>query len=115
MAQTPCAMSTLEVLQHCTSQCRKLLAIIGTFDPESSNNITFNLDNVISLLSQQLSFHFDVFFHNQQIHLSIMDEGASTCVMSLACWKILKSHALNKSPTMLCAFDGQGFHPHGLL
>jgi hypothetical protein len=35
--------------------------------------------------------------------------------MSLACWKGLKSPALNKSPTMLCAFDGQGFHPHGLL
>jgi hypothetical protein len=35
--------------------------------------------------------------------------------MSLACWKSLKSPTLNKSPTMLCAFDGRGFHPHGLL
>jgi hypothetical protein len=35
--------------------------------------------------------------------------------MSLACWKGLKSPALNKSPTMLHAFDGRGFHPHGLL
>ena len=35
--------------------------------------------------------------------------------MSLACWKGLKSPALNKSPTMLRAFDGRGFHPHGLL
>jgi hypothetical protein len=44
-----------------------------------------------------------------------LDEGASTCVMSLAYWKGLKSPALNKSPTMLRAFDGQGFHPHVLL
>jgi hypothetical protein len=53
--------------------------------------------------------------HNQHIHHIILDEGASTCVMSLACWKILKSPALNQSPTMIRAFDGQGFHPHGIL
>jgi hypothetical protein len=35
--------------------------------------------------------------------------------MSLACWKILKSLALNKSPTMLREFYGKGFHLHGLL
>jgi hypothetical protein len=35
--------------------------------------------------------------------------------MSLACWKSLKSPTLNKSPTMLRAFNGRGFHPHGLL
>jgi hypothetical protein len=53
--------------------------------------------------------------HNQQIHRTILDEGASTCVMSLACWKGLKSPSLNKSTTMLHAFDGRGFHPHELL
>jgi hypothetical protein len=35
--------------------------------------------------------------------------------MSLACWKGLKSPALNKSPTLLRSFDGRGFHPHGIL
>jgi hypothetical protein len=35
--------------------------------------------------------------------------------MSLACWKGLKSPGLNQSPTMLRAFDGRGFCPHGLL
>ena len=62
-----------------------------------------------------MAFQIDVVVHNQQIHRTILDEGASTCVMSLACWKGLKSPALNKSPMMLCAFDGRGFHPHGLL
>jgi hypothetical protein len=99
-------MSTLEVLQHCPSQRRMLLAAIGAFDPESSNSITFNLDNFTSRLSHQLAFQVDVVVHNQQIHRTILDEGASTCVMSLACWKILKSPTLNKSPTMLHAFDG---------
>jgi hypothetical protein len=45
LAQAPCAMSTLEVLQHCPSQRRMLLATIGAFDPESSNNLMFNLDD----------------------------------------------------------------------
>jgi hypothetical protein len=45
LAQAPCAMSSLEVLQHCPSQCRTLLAALGTFDLESSNYITFNLDD----------------------------------------------------------------------
>jgi hypothetical protein len=115
LAQAPCAMSALEVLQHCPSQRRTLLATLGTVDPESSNHIMFNLDNYASRLSHQLAFQVDVVVHNQQIHRTILDEGASTCVMSLACWKGLKSPALNKSPTMLRTFDGRGFHPHGLL
>jgi hypothetical protein len=108
-------MSVLEVLQHYPNQSRTLLATISTFDPESSNNITFNLDIFTSWLSHQLSFQIDVVVHNQQIHRTILDEGASTCVMPLACCKILKSPTLNKSPTMLHAFDRRGFHLHKLL
>jgi hypothetical protein len=99
-------MSPLEVLQHLPSQRRTLLASIGTIDLELSNNIMFNLDNYTSRLSHQLAFQIDVVVHNQQIHQTILDEGASTCVISLACWKSLKSSALNKSPMMLHAFDG---------
>ena len=45
LAQAPCAMSALEVLQHCPNQRRTLLAAIGAFDLESSNNLMFNLDD----------------------------------------------------------------------
>ena len=68
LAQALCAMSALEVLQHCPSQRRMLLATIGTIDPESSNNIMFNLNNYKSRLSHQLAFQIDVVVHNQQIH-----------------------------------------------
>jgi hypothetical protein len=78
-------MSVLEVLQHCPSQRRMLMAALGAVDPESSNHIMFNLDNYVSLLSHQLAFQVDVVVHNQQIHRTILDEGTSTCVMSLAC------------------------------
>jgi hypothetical protein len=75
----------------------------------------FNLDNYTSRISHQLAFQFYVVVHNQQIHRTILNEGASTCVMYLECWKGLKSPALNKSPTMLHTFDGRVFHPHGIL
>jgi hypothetical protein len=68
LAQASCVMSALEVLQHCSSQCRTLLATISTVDPESSNHIMFNLDNYASRLSHQLAFQVDVVVHNQQIH-----------------------------------------------
>jgi hypothetical protein len=85
LAQAPCVMFALEVLQHYPSQRRTLLASIGTFDPDSSNNITFKLDNFKSRLSHQLAFQIDVVVHNQHIHRNILDEGDSICVMSLDC------------------------------
>jgi hypothetical protein len=65
LAQAPCAMSALEVLQHCPNQYRTLLAAIGSFDPESSNNLTFNLDDHQPRLSHQLVFQIYVVVHNQ--------------------------------------------------
>ena len=35
--------------------------------------------------------------------------------MSLACWKDLGSPTLLKSMTMLIAFDGHSFQPHGII
>ena len=45
----------------------------------------------------------------------VLDEGASTSVLSLSCWKSLISPKLVTSPTTLKAFDGQVFQPHGLI
>jgi hypothetical protein len=64
LSQAPCVMLALEVLQHCPRQCRTLLAAIIAIDPNSSNNITFNLDNLKSCLSHQLYFQINVVVHN---------------------------------------------------
>jgi hypothetical protein len=48
LAQAPCVMSALEVLQHFPSQHRTVLASISVVDPKFSNNIMFNLDNYTS-------------------------------------------------------------------
>ena len=49
------------------------------------------------------------------IKRTVIDEGASASVMSLSCWKGLGSPELSKSMTMLTAFDGRSFRPHGIL
>ncbi|GLJ56550.1 hypothetical protein SUGI_1227650 [Cryptomeria japonica] len=45
----------------------------------------------------------------------VIDEGALTCVMSLACWKALGSLEIVPSTTMLKAFYGHSFKPHGII
>ena len=49
------------------------------------------------------------------IHRAIVDEGASTCVMSSPCWKAIGSPALTSSPNALEAFDGRESKPLGVL
>ena len=45
----------------------------------------------------------------------MLDEGASTYIMSYSCWKALGSPTLAASKTILKAFDGHLFTPHGIL
>jgi len=45
----------------------------------------------------------------------VVDEGASTCVMSLECWKAIAQPELSPYPTLLTAFDGSSFWPHGII
>ena len=40
LAQAPCAMSTLEVLQSCPTQRKNLLTALGALDPDNTNLIT---------------------------------------------------------------------------
>ena len=46
---------------------------------------------------------------------TVIDEGATASVMSLACWKGLGSPELSRSATMLTDFDGRSFRLHGIL
>jgi hypothetical protein len=49
------------------------------------------------------------------IFRTIVDEGALTRIMSLACWKAIGQPSLYPSPTLLTAFDGRSFRPHGII
>ena len=84
-------------------------------DPADSSLLSFDLENFVPRLSHQivLIIQFDINCLN--IHRAVVDEGASTCVMSYACWKAIGSPALTSSPNALEAFDGRKSKPLGVL
>lgn len=45
----------------------------------------------------------------------VINEGASTCIMSISCWRVLSSPSLMTSSTILKEFDGHTFHPHWII
>ena len=108
-------MSTLEVLQHCPSQRKSLLSALGAMDPANSNFIMFNLDYFKMRLSHNLAFQIHTTVHGKKICHTIIDEGASTCVMPLSCWRAITSPDINQSSATLKAFDCHGFKPYGIL
>jgi hypothetical protein len=51
----------------------------------------------------------------QNIFRMVVDEGTSTCVMSLACWKAIGQPVFSPSLTLLTSFDGRSFRSHGMI
>jgi hypothetical protein len=51
----------------------------------------------------------------QNIFRTVVDEGTLTCAMSLACWKAIGQPILSLKPTLLTAFNGLSFRPHGMI
>ena len=85
LAQEPCAMSALEVLQTFPTQWKKLLTALGAMDPENSNINTFKLDDFKTRLSHQLYFQIASKISGKTIRRTILDEVASTSIMSISC------------------------------
>ena len=106
LAQAPCAMSTLEVLQTFPMQQKSLLSVIGGLVPMESNLITFDTEHKTPRLSHQLTFQIQVMVMKKIIHRTVVDEGESTSLMSISCWKALDSPPITPSPIILIAFDG---------
>src|SRR5882757_9400909 len=98
LAQTSCAMSALEVLQSCPAQRDTLLAALGNMD-SSSLMAKFHLSNVKIRLPYHVSLSIDVIHGGKTIGRAVVDEGDSTCVISLSCWKALGSLELVLSNT----------------
>lgn len=115
LAVSPSVMSALEVLQSCPTQRKLLLLAIGVVDNQDPNLIIFDLETSTTRLPHQMAFQIPVIVKNRPIHRTVIDEGASTCIMLIQCWRSLGSPSLNQSPTILKAFDGCGFHSFGIL
>ena len=115
MAQSPSAMSTLEVLQNCPSHKQALLSTIGGIDPTDSNLVVFNHTGYVSQLPAKLAFSIQVNVLNHLVHRPIIDEGEYSSIMSLSFWKSLSSPRLSKVPMMLKYFDGHTYKPCGII
>ena len=109
LAQEPCAISTLEVIQSCPTQRKNLLTTLGAKDLSDMNLIHFNPENLNPRLPHQLAFQVITRAVGKKVFRTILDEGASTSGLSLSCWKSIGSPELVKSSTTLKSFDGRGF------
>ena len=67
------------------------------------------------MLPHKITFQIITKVLRKKVFRTILDEGASTSVLSLSCWKAIGSPELVTSPTTLKAFDERGFQPHGLI
>ena len=77
--------------------------------------IHFNVENYKSRLPNKLAFQVITKVVGKKVFRMILDEGASTSMLSLSCWKALGSLELVTSPKNLKSFYGRGFQPHGFI
>jgi hypothetical protein len=89
LSQTPCAMSTLEVLQSFPSQRKSLLIALGSTETCNLGTTMLDTTNLKPRLPYHVVFHIVVAHpmknFTRNIFCTVVDEGTSTCVMSFAC------------------------------
>lgn len=83
LTQTPWVMSTLEVLQNCSSQWNALLSALGNIVLSNDQVVRFDVSNVNPCLPYHVYFQIDVVHAAKTIGRTMIDEGTSTCVMAL--------------------------------
>jgi hypothetical protein len=119
LAQTPCVMSDLEVLQIFPLQRKVLLSSLGTSETCNLGAIVLDPNDLKLHLPYYVAFQivvdYTTKYFTQNIFHTMVDEGTSTCMMSLACWKAIGQLGLSLSPTFLTSFDSWSFRPHGII
>ena len=92
-----------------------MLSALGVNGDDSSSVIKFETAGHHPRLPYYVSLLVHVECLNMIVKCTVIDEGVAASMMSLSCWKGLGSPELSKSTTMLTAFDGRSFRPHGIL
>jgi hypothetical protein len=112
-SQTPCAMSTLEVLHSFHSERKDLLVALESIKTCNLGTIMLDTTNLKHFLPYHVTFHIVVAYTTKtftlNILLTVIDEDTSTCVMSLVCWKAIGKPIFSSSPTLLTTFDDHSF------
>jgi hypothetical protein len=96
-----------------------LLTALGSTETCNLGTIMLDTTDLKPCLPYHVAFQIVVAHpmktFTQNIFGTVVDEGTSTCIMSLACWKAIGQPILSPSPTLLTAFDGHSFRPHGII
>jgi hypothetical protein len=113
LSQTPCAMSALEVLQRCPAQRKALLTALGSTETCNLGTIMLDTTDLKPCMPYHVTFQIVVAHPTKtftwNIFHTVVDEGPSTCIMSLACWKAIGQPVFSPSPTLLTAFNDHSF------
>ena len=104
----------MEVLQTWPSQQKELLSQLGAVDPVKTRLITFDLERKNPWLPSLVVLQIPVKIWNITIHHYIINEGASTCIMSKIVRQQLMSPKLIPSSITLQAYDSRPSQPEGL-
>jgi hypothetical protein len=119
LSQTPFAMSSLEVLQSCPAQRKALLTALGSTETCNLGTIMLDTADLKPHLPYHIAFQIVVAHptktFTRNIFRTVVDEGASTCVVLLSCWKAIGQPIFSPSPTLLTTFDVRSFQPHGII
>jgi hypothetical protein len=96
-----------------------LLTTLGSIETCNLGTIMLDTTDLKPLLPYHVAFQIVVAHpmktFTRNIFHTVVDEGALTCVMLLGCWKAIGQLVLSLSPTLLIAFDGRSFRPHGII
>lgn len=95
LPRDPFVLLKLKVLHNFLAQTKPLLAAIRGVDPLDSSLVVSNHENRTPNIPPQLAFMIQVVVRGKNIFFTIVDEGASTCIFSLSCWKASSSPQLN--------------------
>lgn len=90
-----------------------MLTPIDAIDLKNSLIVTFDMSNIKKRLPHHMAFQIKSTYQKINIFQTMFYEGASTCVMSIACWKVIRSPQVVPFPTLLIAFYGHSHRMHG--
>ena len=107
--------ASLRSLAELSFSKKDLLIAIGAIDSADASLLCFYLENNEPHLPHTIVLQIYVGCLEKNVHRTMLDEGALTCIMSYSCWKDLGSPTLTASQTILKEFDGHLFTPHGIL
>jgi hypothetical protein len=96
-----------------------LLTTLGSTKTCNLGTIILDITNLKPCLPYHVAFQIVVAYptktFTQNIFRMVVDEGASTCIISLSCWKAVGQPVLSPSPTLLTTFNGRSFRKHGII